>query len=85
MTVGLSFIALVNYIPRKTVVGWSFLSLAILFVIPGVLLLSHAQANDGTAQKALFVICQVIFNAGKVLRTIVDDSADLSVIKGFFH
>ncbi|KUJ11253.1 MFS general substrate transporter [Mollisia scopiformis] len=58
------FLLLVNYIPRVTVLRWTFVALAILFVITGSSLTAVYETNNHTVTIVFYAFALFILNAG---------------------
>lgn len=61
----LAFIALGDYIPRRKFLAWSFLSLAILFIITGGTFFAVFHSTNYAMTIVLIAFCYFLFNLGK--------------------
>ncbi|KAL9130768.1 MAG: hypothetical protein Q9217_001116 [Psora testacea] len=59
-------IKVINYIPRKTILAWSFIALAVLLAITGSTFFKASQSNLHALTITFYVLCQLIFNLGAV-------------------
>ena len=57
-------IAVINYLPRKRFLVWSFLALAVLVAATGLSFHYTFRSNAFGATLALYVLCQALFNLG---------------------
>jgi len=57
-------IKIINYIPRKAWLAWSFVGMAVLFAVVGGSYFKVADSNLHALTITLYVLCQLIFNLG---------------------
>lgn len=57
-------IKLIDYVPRKKMLTWSFLWLGVLLAATGVCFLRTFESNLYGLTIALYVLCQISFNFG---------------------
>ena len=55
----------INYIPRRSMLGWSFVALAILLGVTGGSFFKAFQTDLHALTITLYVLCQLLFNLGK--------------------
>ncbi|KAG0648410.1 Inorganic phosphate transporter [Hyphodiscus hymeniophilus] len=58
------FIKMINYVPRKAWLYWSFIGLAVLFAVVGGTYFKAANSNLHALTIVLYVLCQLLFNLG---------------------
>jgi MFS transporter, PHS family, inorganic phosphate transporter len=76
-------VAIIDYVPRKKMLAWSFISLAIWFAIAGGCFFNASSPVDLQPLKVMFYItCQILCNLGKFLFTSSYASTDISVMIG---
>lgn len=60
-------IKIMNNFSRKKIQMWAFLVLAALFILLGVLYVTLLDKNASAVIVAVYVICQLVFNIGKLV------------------
>lgn len=55
---------MINYVPRKAWLAWSFIGMACLFAIVGGSYFRTANSNLHALTITLYVLCQLLFNLG---------------------
>ncbi|OCK75629.1 MFS general substrate transporter [Lepidopterella palustris CBS 459.81] len=60
----LLLIKLIDYIPRKKILAWSFLWMAILLAVTGGMFFKVAYTDSHTATIVLYALCEFSFNLG---------------------
>lgn len=59
-------IKIMDSFSRRKIQMWAFLVLAVLFVVVGVLYVTLLKSNASAVIVAVYVICQLVFNIGKL-------------------
>lgn len=59
-------VKIMNNFSRKRIQTWSFLVLAFLFIVVGVLYVTLLNTDASAVIVAVYVICQLVFNIGKL-------------------
>lgn len=54
----------INYVPRKSLLTWSFIAMAVLFAITGGSYFKAANSDLHALTIVLYVFCQLLFNLG---------------------
>ena len=62
----LILIKAINYIPRKSILAWSFLGLAALLAITGGTFFKAFHSNLHALTITFYVLCQLLFNLGRL-------------------
>jgi PHS family inorganic phosphate transporter-like MFS transporter len=57
-------IKMINYVPRKAWLTWSFIGMAVLFAIVGGTYFKAADSDLHALTLVLYVLCQLLFNLG---------------------
>lgn len=72
-------VKIMNNFSRKKIQTWTFLVLAFLFIVVGVLYVTLLNTNASAVIVAVYVICQLVFNIGKIfsLRYVFPSSLSL--------
>lgn len=60
----LIIIKMINYVPRKAWLTWSFIGMAVLFAVVGGTYFKAANSNLHALIITLYVLCQLLFNLG---------------------
>jgi len=64
-------IKLIDYVPRKAWLSWSFIGMAVLFAIVGGSYFRAANSNLHGLTITLYVFCQLLFNLGPTTLTFI--------------
>jgi hypothetical protein len=76
-------ITIIDYIPRKKLLAWSFLGLAIWFAIAGGCLFDPARVDSQPLKVAVYIVYRILCNLGKFFVYLFSHaSTNLSVIIG---
>lgn len=61
---GIILIKLINYVPRKAWLTWSFVGMMVLFAVVGGTYFKAANSDLHALTIVLYVLCQLLFNLG---------------------
>jgi PHS family inorganic phosphate transporter-like MFS transporter len=68
----LIIIKLIDYVPRKAWLVWSFVGIAVLFAVAGGSYTVAANSDLHALTIVFYVLCQLLFNLGESLQTCLD-------------